>query len=553
MHPPAPSPPPGRPLSRWIKVIALILILLGIGFRSTNLDLKPFWEDEVYAITRVSGYRLWPVFSQDLDQQRLTVKDLEKYRDPRSGQSWTDMMLALAGATEHTPLYFLALRVWSGIVGHSTAALRALSVLCSVVGIGVFYLLGRSLFPTDRPLGDAAGWGSMTLASLSPLLLRYAQETRSYSLWMIGLGLSTWALLRAWRSPSQWNWCIYGLTLLLAFYTHLLTLFVIVSHGIALIIHGCLNRWQQTPFKAWILTTLASGLFMSPWLALIVYRQGIIRARMRWLTTSQPLDSIVRAWGRGFSSTWLEIPIQLQSVWYLVALAALIGIAIATVYLWRHSQPNSIITILSFALIPTLTILAMDLLSGGHRSTINRYFIPAYVGLLTLSGSALGCMLAGRVGQQRLSAKNLGLWSGTALLLLISTLSMGQLHRAPTWWGWSSFIPTFTRTIQKEPDAILITDYRVGAFLPLAYALPPEQKLMWINPDVVQSTPRLSLPIADNEGIFLFAPSKELQQIVKAQRQRSRLAPIEQDKSPTLWFMPPSPPEPSPRSPESHG
>ncbi|MEM1425964.1 MAG: glycosyltransferase family 39 protein [Cyanobacteria bacterium P01_H01_bin.130] len=539
MNSPAPSTPHGRRLPRWIKAIALLLLLLGIGFRSTNLDLKPFWEDEVYTITRVSGYRLGIVFEQ-INQQRVTVGELEKYRDPQGGRSWGDMMAALTTVPEHTPLYFIILRAWSEIVGHSTTALRALSAVFSVIGLGVFYLLGRSLFPTDSATGDAAGWGTMTLASLSPVLLRYAQETRAYSLWIIWLGLSTWALLRAWRSPSKPNWSIYGLTLVLAFYTHLLTLFVIGAHGIALLIHGLLHRWQHTPLRSWLLSTLASGVLMAPWLVLILSKQDVLRERTRWLTYDQPLRFLIRAWGDNFSNTWLEMPIRLQSVWYLVALAGLIGVAIATVHLWRHSPPSSIVPVLSITLVPALIIVAMDILAGGQRSIIRQYFLPAYMGLLTLTGSTLGSLLAGRVGQRRLSVQTLGLWSGTALILLISTLSMGELHRASTWWNKSSFIPAFTRAIAQEPPAILVTDHRLGEVLSLTYALPADQTLMWINPYTLKSNDLRSLPLEKDEAILLFTPSERLDKAIKQQRPQPHPKPIKGDFIPTLQRLPAS-------------
>ncbi|MEM1425263.1 MAG: glycosyltransferase family 39 protein, partial [Cyanobacteria bacterium P01_H01_bin.130] len=386
VDPPAASDKPrGRGLSRGIKAIALILILVSIGLRATNLDLKPFWEDEVDTMVHVSGYQRQTIAKQ-LDQQRLTVGDLAKYRDPQSGQSWLETLRALTTTAEQPPLYFVILRAWSVIFGHSVAALRSMSVVFSVLGLGVFYLLGRSLFPTDSATGDAAGWGSMTLAALSPVLLRYAQETRAYSLWVLWLGLSTWLLLRTWRSPSKRNWSIYGITLILAFHTHLLTLFVIVGHGMALIIHGILNRWRQTPLKGWILTVVASGVWMIPWLAVLLSKQGSIQTRAKWLSTSRPLDSLIRAWTVGFSKTWLDLPGQQALFWSVISLVGFIGVAIATVYLWRHSQRDSIVTILSLTLVPALMILAMDILSGGQRSTVHRYFIPAYIGLLTLCG-----------------------------------------------------------------------------------------------------------------------------------------------------------------------
>ncbi|MEM1426327.1 MAG: glycosyltransferase family 39 protein [Cyanobacteria bacterium P01_H01_bin.130] len=551
MNPPAhtPSTPHGRRLPRWIKAIALILILVGIGFRSTNLDLKPFWGDEVYSITRVSGYQRQTIRKQ-LDQQRLTVADLEKYRDPQSGQNWLETMRALSTRPEHTPLYFIILRIWSEIFGHSTAALRSLSVLFSVLSLGVFYLLGRSLFPTDSATGDAAGWGAMTLSAISPVLLRYAQETRSYSLWVIGLGLSTWALLRAWRSPSRRNWVIYALSLILAFHSHLLTLFAIIAHGVALTVHGLLNRWQQTPLRGWILTTLGSGIVMGPWLALVVFKQSEVQTRTGWLNNSRPLEQLMRAWAKGFSKTWvdlpmgrlvrnwseglgkngLEIPIRPMVVWWLIALVCMVGVAIATVYLWRHSQRSSIITILSLTLVPTLIILAMDFLLGGKRSIVNRYFIATYVGLLALSGSALGSALAGRVGQRRLSVKTLGLWSSTVLLVLLSVFSMGQIHQAPLWGKRGSYVPNFASALAQRPNAVLVSDRSIAQFLALAYTLPPDQELIWVRTHTLKKEDRPPLPIEDDETIILFSPSEALEEAVKTQRQQPLSESIVDDR-----------------------
>ena len=538
--PPSLSPAPGRSLPRWMKAIALLLILLGIGFRCTNLDLKPFWEDEVYTMTRASGYQLSTIEKQ-LNEKAVVVADLERYRTPKSGQSWLETARALASASEHTPLYFLILRGWSQIVGHSTVAVRSLSVVFSIVGLGAFYGLGRSLFPLDKALGDAAGWGAATMASLSPLLLRYSQETRSYSLWVICLCLSTGLLLRAWRSPSRKNWILYGGSMVLAFYTHLLTLFIMVAHAIALIAQPLLKHrripaiWQRGPVKSWVLTTLASLVAMGPWLAIVVLRQGAIKSRTNWLTNARPFYQLMRRWGIEFSHTWLDFPHKTHDWWPAVTLILFIGVAIATVYLWRRGSQSSaqaseqnqlqnqfqnqdgIITLLSLTVVPALIIVLMDLVSGGQRSAVNRYFIPAYVGLVTLTGSAVTVALVGRVGQSRPLGKTIGLWSATALLVITSALSCGQLNRATTWWNLSAFIPTFAEAIAAEPDTLVLSDRRLGQTLALAYNLPDNQPLLWTKRRRPDAPQRSSLPIGD-EALIIFDPSEGLQEAIASQR-----------------------------------
>ena len=40
----------------WLVVLLIIVVLLGIFFRITNIDQKPYWHDEIYTSLRISGY-----------------------------------------------------------------------------------------------------------------------------------------------------------------------------------------------------------------------------------------------------------------------------------------------------------------------------------------------------------------------------------------------------------------------------------------------------------------------------------------------------------------
>ena len=41
----------------YFKGIVLLVLVLGIIFRLGNLDVKPYWEDEIYTSMRISGYQ----------------------------------------------------------------------------------------------------------------------------------------------------------------------------------------------------------------------------------------------------------------------------------------------------------------------------------------------------------------------------------------------------------------------------------------------------------------------------------------------------------------
>ncbi|MEM9770511.1 MAG: glycosyltransferase family 39 protein [Cyanobacteria bacterium P01_D01_bin.73] len=546
----------GRFLSRWIKAIALVLILIGIGFRCTNLDIKPFWEDEVYTITRTVGYQRATIEKQ-LNQTLISVASLDRYRDPGSGQSILETARALASASEHTPLYFLLLRPWTQIVGHSVAAVRSLSVVFSVIGLGVCYLLGRSLFPDDAATGDSAGWGAATVVALSPMILRYSQEARPYSLWFIFIGLSIWALLRAWRSPSQKNWGIYGLTLVLAFYTQLLTVFVIFAQGCALVIHGFTSSatgsatsgdvedniesgigrntggsfkniikdlWLQGTLKSWGLTTLISAIAMSPWLALALLRRTSIGYQTNWLKDPLEFPVLFRRWGTGFSYAWLDFTKETRGLWFIVAAVLMVGVAIATLYLWRQTQsrntPNQqrdgITLLLCTTVIPALIIVLMDVLLGGRRSTVSRYVIPAYMGLTIITGAALGIALAGKTGEARSPLKKLGLGAGATVLFVISCFSCVQLNQAETWWGLSKGVNLFAEAIRDNPQAIVVSDRRIGQTLELAYSLPDNREIWWTKN--AQELPPTLPDSLEDKAIALFSPSDALKSAIAQQR-----------------------------------
>ena len=110
----------------------------------------------------------------------------------------------LAGASEgyHPPLYYAFLHFWIQL-GQTEAVLRLPSALFGVLTIPLIYLLARDLGGIGVALSTA--W----LVALSPLLVWYSQEFRSYSLLVALAVLSTLALVRLlWRPHVGW-WALY--------------------------------------------------------------------------------------------------------------------------------------------------------------------------------------------------------------------------------------------------------------------------------------------------------------------------------------------------------
>lgn len=94
------------------------------------------------------------------------------------------------------PLYFVLLKLWMQLFGDSEAALRAPSLLASILLIPVTYSIGARAFTRHAALLG------VTLLALSPLQLYFAQEARMYMLLTLFAALYFLAYL-GWRDATS--------------------------------------------------------------------------------------------------------------------------------------------------------------------------------------------------------------------------------------------------------------------------------------------------------------------------------------------------------------
>ena len=67
------------------------------------------------------------------------------------------------------------------------------------------------------------------LIGLAPLLVRFSQEVRFYSLSVLTMVALVYFFVRAWEHPSRKNWFVAGVTLVVAFFTHYYVGLVVVA------------------------------------------------------------------------------------------------------------------------------------------------------------------------------------------------------------------------------------------------------------------------------------------------------------------------------------
>ena len=176
---------------------------------------------------------------------------------------------SLAGIVEYTaddvhpPLYYWVLHYWIQVAGRSEFALRLLSVVFSLLTIGLASRLAARLF------GPGTALVAAVLLALSPFHLAAAQEARMYAMLAC---LSVWSLstlvrLLDDRAPSSGTVIACALATAMMLYTHAYGFFtfgaqiLLVSAAAIFQSRGSEARWKA----AALAQALAFVLFL-PWL-----------------------------------------------------------------------------------------------------------------------------------------------------------------------------------------------------------------------------------------------------------------------------------------------
>lgn len=279
------------PLARWL---ALFLLLgAGVAVRFLHLDSKPYWFDECFSV----------------EVARI---------------GWSNFLRLLWWREANMALYYVLLRIWLHF-GQSEFFIRSLSALIAAATLPAVYWLGRLLY--DRRVAVIAA----ALFTFNAYSVRYAQEARSYALFLLLATLSSGFLIAFLREPSRRNWRGYVLISVLAVYAHFYALLLIVAHWLSLRrVHP--NRQSATETathssqmrRAWMVIELAV-------LPLLVFVAKTGAGPIRWISRPGFRDVLGFYEHLSGSSHWI-LPV-------LFALACLAAVQPARKQLWTK-EPN---------------------------------------------------------------------------------------------------------------------------------------------------------------------------------------------------------------------
>jgi mannosyltransferase len=232
-------------------------------------------------------------------------------------------------------LYYLIMHVTVAILGDSALALRLPSTLAAAATAGLTAVLGRQL--GSARLGLTAG----LLVAISPMMSRYAQEGRQYSIVAALAVLATCLLVRA-MARSGRAWISYGVVVALLGLIHLFALLILFAHLVSV------ARTRRSALRQWALAT-AAGLAPVAVLCVVAFGQ---KFQVAWI--GKP--------------TWQDV-LNLMETFALAPALLIPAILLIGLGLWR--SPVAPVA-LPWLLFPPVLLLGVSLI---HPYYVQRYLL----------------------------------------------------------------------------------------------------------------------------------------------------------------------------------
>ncbi len=250
--------------SRWRKLLtvslAIILFIVALVLNLYSLGEPSLWFDEVLSVTRA--------------RQSLSV-----------------LLQIISNTQPNMALYYVFLHYWLAFTSlfglHPTEfVVRFPSAIFAASSSAMIFLLGR------RFLGITAGMLGASLYILNDLQLVYAQQTRAYSIQLLLICISWYALfaiITAECHQKRW-WICFVVVSTLAVYVHLFSLFILFTQVLALggllLLPGPWRTKMREQLRSLIVSLLSIAIFILP-IMLIANHTG---SKTGWLPIPQPAD-----------------------------------------------------------------------------------------------------------------------------------------------------------------------------------------------------------------------------------------------------------------------
>lgn len=327
----------------------IFVLILGLGVFVTitllNVSRASIWFDEAFS-TYIVQFSFW-------DIARYTATDV------------------------HPPFYYWVLKVWSDLFGTTELAYRSLSIVFGAGAIATTFFLTRKLF------GRKVGWTALLLLILSPMLIRYSDEARMYTLALLITVAATYVLVKANETKSRKLWVLYGVLVALGMWTHYFTALIWIAHwvwhGTEVWRKGMAGKafWKKLFNKDWVISyAIAVGLYL-PWLPFLALQVKSVQGGGFWIgpvTISTPANY--------FSNIFYYLEREQIHSWLafaLIGVLTLLVVLLPKVYKALPSpQKKSFLLISAMAWVAPILLFVASL-PPLRPSFVERYLLPAIV------------------------------------------------------------------------------------------------------------------------------------------------------------------------------
>jgi uncharacterized membrane protein len=474
---------------RFLRICGVAaILLLGVFFRFTHLDTKPYWHDEAYTSLWMSGFDPSQGVIELFDGRVVAPEDMLRYQHLRPRAGIGTMLRTMArNDPHHPPLYYTLAWLWARCWDDSTTGLRAVAACFGLLLLpATFWLCAEALRSTR------AAWLGTLFVAVSPVHLIYSQEAREYSLWALMVVVSSAALLRARRLMQARWWALYFLTTLAGLYSHGLFPLVMFAHGVWVVGMAVTLEWRRDPrgrrlFAGYLMASIAAAALYSPWLWNIWHHRKSIQECTEWMKHSMPLGqylAILAVPAFVFGTVNPEDGTLWSTALGAGTAGAILLVTLSLVLGWRYRRRSAWLLAVALCVLPVGVLATPDLLWGGQRCFSPRFHFPCYVGVTLAMVHLL---------KNWLQASHPGLrFAGRAVVTFLLTLGIvtcATIWNADTWWnkrfGWHHRILAIQKINAGQRPLILsgpIDPGQIGDTLAFSHLLHDHVRLQVVTP-----------------------------------------------------------------------
>jgi 4-amino-4-deoxy-L-arabinose transferase-like glycosyltransferase len=297
--------------------------------------------------------------------------------------SFGDMLHAVKASESNPPLYYVLAWGWAKAFGSDEVGLRSLSALFGTATVPLAYCIGAELAHRRAGLIAAA------LVAVSPMLIWYSQEARSYALLVFLCAASLLFFVRALRTRSGRDLALWALASALALSSHYFAVFAVGIEAAWLLV--ALRARRRLVFPAVIAVALA-GLALVPLISAQVNPTHI-----GWIEESLLSTRFLETGVSFLVGETGHVIAEPPRERYAILPLALIGFALLLVAArgTRRERRGALLGLTLGSGVATLALLAALL---GKDYVVERNLLPALMPLAVAAAIGFGVDRARRLG-----------------------------------------------------------------------------------------------------------------------------------------------------------